>query len=194
MLRHALLRILLHAAVHRGENLQSVAVNVIERTVGLGVFVNPAVERVLNPLRAVVNEILLLPRRVVFTLRLVSSELHPYELAEVRGRAVLMVGTVEFAHVEWQSLERVALAGRDESLSQHLVQDSVATGERLVGTAYRVVERRVLEHAHQHGGLLNLQILGLAPEEGVCRALNAVSVIYVPRFVEVHGQYLIFRI
>ncbi len=95
MLGHSLLGILLHARVDGGVDFQSVVIYVILRAVGLGIFFNPAIQRIGLPGNGVVNEFLPLPASIVGPLGTLGPEHAAQFLTEIWSYAVLDIHTVE---------------------------------------------------------------------------------------------------
>ena len=188
---HGLLGVGLHPGVDRGVDLQSVAVDVVGFAVGLAVLVTPAVDRV----------VLVLPDRLVVVplgVELVAARplgVHhqPQHLAEIGRRAGIVRHGVEVEH-DRQRRNRIALFARERPGLRHARKHQVAARHGVVVVAQGGVTRRGVHHAHQHGGLLHVQLVGLLVEEGVRRRLDAVGVRTVLHRIEVHGGDLLLRV
>ena len=191
LFEHRLLGVLLHRGVDRGIDFQPVLVDVVGRAVGLRVLVAPAVDRVVLVL---LDGLLVIPFGVEVA-ALGGPGVHhlPQHLAEV-GRLPVVVRDGAVVERNGQRRERVALGVRDGARFGHAREHEVATGHGVVVVAHRRVARRCVDHAHQHGGLLQVELVGRFVEEGVRRRLDAVGVRSVLHDVEVHRGDLLLGV
>ena len=93
-----------------------------------------------------------------------------------------------------QRRDRVALPARQRPGLLHARKHEVAAREGVVRIAHRGVARRGVHHAHQHGRLLHVQLVGLLVEERVGRRLDAVGVRAELHRIEVHRGDLLLGI
>ena len=64
MVGHGLFSIALHTGVYCGVYLESVSIDVVFRTVGLGILFNPTEQRISGPSYGVIDKLLFLPASV----------------------------------------------------------------------------------------------------------------------------------
>ena len=147
----------------------------------LGILLHPGVERGVN-LQAVALQ-------VEFEAFLVRNAFHlvGYSLAEV-GRHTGIVGLEGVLQVDGQCRYRVILLLRQVAVLDHILQHLVATAQAVLGIDTRIVGACGLEQSHQHGTLLDFQVLGGGPEVGVGRRLDAVGIAAEVHRVGIHLQ------
>ena len=186
-----LLGIGLHRRIDRGIDLQAVAVDVVGRAVGLAVLAAPAVERILLVL---LHRLIVVPL-VVELIAFGTFGVHhkTQHLAEV-GRRTFVVRHGTVIEDDGKRAERIALLARNGPGVLHARNDEVAAREGVVVIPHRRITRRGIHHAHQHGGLLHVQLVRLLVEEGKGRGLDAVGVGAVLHRIEVHGGDLLLGI
>ena len=93
-----------------------------------------------------------------------------------------------------QCLEGVALGFRNISRFPHLVEHHIAPSTGTFIVAHRIIERRILAHAHQRSRFLNLQIFRFATEVGKGSSLDAYRIVQEIELVEIHGEDFLFCI
>ena len=93
-----------------------------------------------------------------------------------------------------QCLEGVALGFRNISRFPHLVEHHIAPSAGTFIVAHRIIERRILAHAHQRSRFLNLQIFRFATEVGKGSSLDATALFRNTELVEIHGEDFLFCI
>ena len=191
MLQQSLLGILLHRRVDRGVDLQTVTIDVVIRTVGLLILLAPAVERIVVPL---IESMIEVP--IVVELRTLRAGLVHHQtqhLAEVGCRTVV-VRDGAVVELNGQCRERVVLGTCDATVGTHTRHHRVAASDRVIVVQYGVVACRFVHNAHQHGRLLNIELIGRLVEEGARRRLNAIGIRAVLDRIEVHCDELLLGV
>jgi hypothetical protein len=84
--------------------------------------------------------------------------------------------------------------GREGLLAHHRSEDDVAALARALGVADGAVERSRLQHRHEHGGLLHLELGGGLVEVRLRGGLDAEGVVPPRHRVEVHLEDLVLRV
>ncbi len=188
---HRLLGIGLHPRVDRRIDFQPVAVDIVGRTVSLGVLVTPAIERILVVL---LHRLVIVPLGIeLVAARLLGVHHQTEHLAEVGCRAgVVRDGIV--VEDDRQRRDRVARLAAQRPGLGHARKDQVAARHGVVVVPQRRVARRRVHHAHEHGGLLHVQLVGLLVEEGVGRRLDAEGVRAELHRIEVHRGDLLLGV
>ncbi len=193
VLAHSFLGIALHAAVDGCVNLQAVGIYIIVGAVLLLVLVAPAEERVCFPCQRILKELLSLPRGIVAAHRFLGHHHGTQIFAHVGTLAHLVVHAVEVQRHGFL-LQALALVLLQISSLHHLPQHDVAALLCEFGMTHRVVVRRVLAHAHQHGALVDGQVLGLLAEICLCCRLEAHGIVQEVEVVEVHRDDLLLGV
>ena len=189
MLGDGLFGISLHAGVDGGVDFESVGIEIIRRSVGLVVFVAPAIKRIGGPGYRVIDKLLPLPPPVIAPFGLTRRHHLADMLPEIGCHAGFMVDPGEMGRYG-KRLQRVTLGERKVVGLIHLVEDNVAAFERTVGIKYGVVDAGVLAHAHQHGSLLDSKFLGALAEVDGRRRLQPHGLEEEVELVEVHVHNL----
>ncbi len=154
---YRLLGIALHTGIDGGIDFQTILIDIVVRTVGFGILLAKTVQRVVVPLIAVDGILLLVPLRVVALLGLFGGQ-HPTQILTEIGSQALLVVHRRIVQLDRQSLQRIALGTRDILVLAHLAQYGIASVERTLVTANRIVERRILAHTDKHRRFLYLEI------------------------------------
>ena len=144
------LRVVLHAAVDRGDDPEAVAVDVVGRAVGFGQHVIA----------------------VLVFLREHLLEFCAKRLPEVRGGTLVVAHTLKL-QTQRLRLQRIGQSSVEVPVFGHLGQHHIPAVLHQFGAAERVVEGTVFEHAHQHGRLLHVQLGGGLVEVHIRRAFDA---------------------
>ena len=190
---HRLFCIALHTRIDGGVYFQTVLVDIVVRTVGLGILLAEAIQRVVVPLIAVDGILLFVPLRVVALFRFFGGQHATQILSEIGSQALLVVHR-RIMQFYRQCLQRIALGTSDILIFAHLAQYGVASVEGTLMAANRVVERRVLTHTDQHGRLLYFQVCRCGGEIDLRSRFDTYCVVQKVELVEIHQQYLIFRV
>ena len=203
MLKERFLRHLLHACVDACVNLQTICVDVIVRTIFLRVLVAPAIKRVGFPSHRVIVILLSLPRSILTALRTLCHHDDTQVLTEVWCCTFFVRSDFGFGQQrERLCLHLIHFCLCDIALFHHLSQHHVAAFHTafalqkftVFSTLIRIVERRVLTHAHQSGALVKIQVNGVFAEIGSAGILHAHTHVEEVEIVEVHRHDFLFGV
>ncbi len=100
---------------------------------------------------------------------------------------------LEIEH-DGQGGNRIVLPAAERTGGLHARKHEVAAGERPLGIAHGRIERRSVDHADEHSGLLHIELVGLLVEKGVGRRLDAERVGTVLDGIEIHGGDLLLGV
>ena len=191
MLGNGFLGKLLHLEIDGGIDAEAVAVKVIPAAVVLAGLVDPAIEGIVGPEERICTEIL--PGVVRGTPGLLGIHGTAEHVPEIGSHAR---GAV---HRPLVGLDGDGLDGIPLGLGQvprllHLGEDEITPHQGLVGVDVWVVPGGLVDHSHQHGALLHLQVYGFLVEELGRGRLNSVGVAAEEHGVEIHVHYLLLGI
>ena len=194
MLPHRLLSIFLHTGVERSVYLQTIRIDVIVLTVLLLVLVTPSEQRISLPSQRVVVVLLILPRSVVASVRLLSHHHLAQTLTQIRSNTLIMRSNFEQRHIDRHLTRIVKLCPRDIPLFQHLLQHHIPTLLAHLIVTNRIVERRILTHTHQHRTLVQVQVIRSLTEVSLRSTLDAHSIVEEVKLVQVHRDDFLLRV
>ena len=187
MLIHGLFGISLHAAVDGGKHLQSVAVDIVWRTILLIVLVAPAKQWVGVPEDGIGYKLRIVPRCIILSLRAGSHHIFAQIFTQISGRTVLVVGAVEVER-EWFSRILAVFAAAQIARLLHLREHHVSSVAGTLRIAHWVEERRVLAESDERSCLGEGQVFRLLIKIGVCRRLDAHGIVQEVEIVEIESQ------
>ncbi len=114
-------------------------------------------------------------------------------LAIVRRQHIHMAGTVE-VEVDRQLFERVGLLFLQVARLLHLAQHDVSALRGDFGAPHGVVERRVLQHADEGGGLFDSEFVGRFIKIRAGGRFDADGVVIEVVLVQIQVDDFVFRI
>ena len=158
------------------------------------VLVAPSVKRIVLPRQTVVHKLLVLPRGIPAAVGFAGSHDLTQVLAQVRSHTGLVVGgvsqpvTAVGGGVGQQrgDLQRVVLLFGQEACLLHLFHDHRTARQGFLGAPDRVEQSRVLQHAYQHGGFLDVHLIRSLAEIDVARRTDADGVVAEIELVQIH--------
>ena len=183
MFRHGFLRILLHLVIDGGVYAQAVPVEVVLRAVGLLVLVEPAVNRVLAPAQGIRTVVLIV--LVIGPLRLGRRHIATKHIPEVRGASGIVILHL-IGQLYWNLNYGVPLRSRDVSVLRHLSYHEIAPFQGTVRVEHGIVARRLVDHTHEQGRLLDVQVGRVLSKEGLGRSLDSVCAAAEEDGIQVH--------
>ena len=136
---------------------------------------------------------MLIPRGIILAVGLLGTQHTAQFLAEVRCGAIIVIQFLEFDH-ERQRLELVAVGLTQESGFHHLLEHNIAALTGALGVANRIEVRRVLAHAHQRCGFLDVQVLRFLVKINLRSHLDAHGIIEEVKLVEIHLDDLVLGV
>ncbi len=190
---HGGLSIHLHAAVHGGEHLESVGVDVVRSAVFVHILVAPAIQRVGFPGNRVLVILHLVPRRIVLGVWFLGHEIAPEKLAEVCSDAVIVVSHVKIELQRFCRIAHILVVGQVAGLF-HLREHHVATLAAPFGIAHGVEIGRILAQSDEHGRLGDGQILWFLIKIGVGCGLDAYRIVKEIEVVEIQSDDFVLRV
>ena len=159
MLDHGCLGVLLHSGIDPGVDLEPVRVDVVVGSVLLLILCTPAIERIIDPSDGVAAVLILLPVRIIALMGLLGCHDLTDVLSEV-GCCSVIVGAAIEDQLDRCLLMLGSLLLGEEAFVYHSVHYQVAPAASALLMATGVVVGGVLDHSHEEGRLLHLQILG----------------------------------
>ena len=132
-----------------------------------------------------------------FTLSVLRSkkflQLRPQGLSEIR-RQPFVVADFLVIQSERECLQRIHFLLRQSAVTGHLSEDHIAAVQNQFRTTQGVEKRAVLQHAHQHGRLVNLQLVDVFVEINVGRGFDAHRLVQEIVSVQVECDDFVFGV